>query len=53
MPKKTQAHKPPQQRVIANERMSIDQLRAIAETRGIMWGGLNKTKLIKKINQYN
>jgi hypothetical protein len=35
-----------------DDRMTLEKLRDIARTRGIQWGGLSKTKLIKKINNY-
>lgn len=35
-----------------DDRFTLEKLRDIARTRGIQWGGLSKTKLIKKINNY-
>ncbi len=53
MPRKPQAQKAQPQKVVAHEKMSLNELRAMAETRGIMWGGLGIQQLVKKINKYN
>lgn len=53
MPRKPQAQKVQPQKVVAHEKMSLNELRAMAETRGIMWGGLGIQQLVKKINKYN
>lgn len=36
----------------ANSAMSITELQFIAKSRGLPFGGLTKTKLIRKINNY-
>jgi hypothetical protein len=36
----------------ANSNMNITQLQFMAKSRGIPFGGLNKTRLIRKINHY-
>jgi hypothetical protein len=36
----------------AHSSMSITELQFLAKSRGVPWGGLTKTKLIRKINNY-
>ncbi len=38
--------------VRANSGMSLDELQFMAKSKGIPFGGLSRTKLIKKINNY-
>lgn len=37
----------------ANSQMNLDDLQFMAKSRGIPFGGLSRTKLIKKINNYS
>lgn len=52
LPSKLTPLVPPRRFERASESMNMDELRALAKSRGIPFGGLSKTKLINKINNY-
>lgn len=47
--RKSRSHENPSK---ANSAMSVTDLQFLAKSRGIPFGGLTKTKLIRKINNY-